>query len=65
MDEDWFEVYNSLIAAQGWLNRAFRFYIPHMRYMDGIGNKALGEASLALGDACRKVKEKILKEGKR
>jgi len=59
-DLDW-DLYDKLIAASLWLNRAMAKYreIPGYDRMSFHGNKALAEASLALRDANRLMSLKI------
>lgn len=52
------ELINKLVAINGWLNRAMRFYRDKMALLPVNGNRALAEASMAAGDALRMMKEK-------
>ena len=51
------DLYNKILAANLWLNRAMRFYREKMELLPFQGNRALAEASLAAGDALRMMKE--------
>ena len=51
------DLFNKILAANLWLNRAMRFYRGKMELLPFEGNRALAESSLAAGDALRMIKE--------